>query len=117
MAKKRKKNNQSLWIGLGIVIIVLVILFSMFDISDLTKLIPGGEKGEEKIFNAETYYADLEAGCDDVPSTQRGCCIISVSTMEKWGYKLADEDGNCPAGFEADTFNCPGAYDWCESAE
>ena len=114
MAKKGKKNNQGLWIGLGIIVIIVIALFFMFDVSDLKKLIPGG--GEEESFNAETYYADLEAGCDDLLATQRGCCVISANIMKKGGFKLADDE-ECDAGFEANTFSCPGAHTWCEPVD
>jgi len=58
------------------------------------------------------YYLGLAEKCREKHGGP--CCIESVNFMEKNGYKLADETGKCPEGFNANGLLCVDTLTWCE---
>jgi hypothetical protein len=59
------------------------------------------------------YYANLAEQCKNKQS--KGCCLSSVTAMEKEGYTLAEND-ICPKGFKINQGLCIDSFVWCEPA-
>lgn len=54
------------------------------------------------------YYKDLANKCDS------GCCVQSVKSMARMGYKIEPATG-CPEGQSSNMIQCgPDSYKWCE---
>lgn len=60
---------------------------------------------------SQNYYDILEKKCGDVYDS---CCLSSLDIMRQGGYKEADENGNCPDGFEKNMQKCITTFQWCE---
>ena len=67
----------------------------------------GGDGGE-------TDYVALREECTSKGVTEIGCCVESLTIMEKMQYELTD--GECDEGFSERTLSCSGSLSWCEPA-
>lgn len=63
------------------------------------------------VFTFDKDYRDLARQCEQ--RNGFGCCISSVSAMEKGNYKLSD-NGKCGDGFSPNAMLCFDSFGWCE---
>lgn len=60
------------------------------------------------------YYKEI-ANTNDCKESP--CCMSGLRTMEEKGYKLADENEECPEGFKPNMLLCIDTLIWCEPVD
>lgn len=111
-SKGFKISRRAFWTS---VVVLVVVAAAIIILANLGYEKEVKEEFEELgIGDPDIYYAELVVQCEDLPVTQKGCCIESANIMKKWLYP-EPVAGVCPEGTELNTIsNCPGAYSWCE---
>ena len=118
MKKQKQKEPLSLMIvkialaiavftGLGTIIIGGGVVIMKYYNSEVNNRIM-------KPINQETenYYDVLEEKCNG-----DNCCLSSLKHMRNNNYKKADENEECPEGFNRSMMRCITSYQWCEPME
>lgn len=93
----------------GVIVVSISLRLDKFDKFD--------EQEIEEIGEAESsdYYNNLrEKYCnvEGLSGSEKNCCLGSIGTMEKYGYKVLEGD-SCPEGYQGVVAACSGAIPFC----
>ncbi|GEM_PF-7017187 len=103
--KLKNKNFQK-----KLLIYIIIFLAIIFIINWLVKS-GQADRNKNQTENFSAYYKQLLSQCGREKEVY-SCCFNSVALMAANNYKLAGI--GCQPGFKLNTFDCAGAYKWCE---
>ena len=102
--------DKKLWKKILLYLIIFLII--IFTVNWLVK---SGQtrRNKNQAENFNGYYKNLLAGCQNKDAKLYACCFDSVAYMANNNFQQSSAI-RCNPGFKLNTFNCPGAYKWCE---
>ena len=101
---KNKKFRSLVFLYLIIFLIIIFLLNWLIKSSQAVR-----NKSQEENFSV--YYKELLGRCDK-DEKNYDCCFNSIAYMAANNLKLVG--AGCGPGFKLNTFDCQGAYKWCE---
>jgi hypothetical protein len=101
------KNKKKIWTVIAISGAAAFLILLTFSYRNLNMSIQVSDF-ETSSSDEFKYYNDLSSQCEGDE-----CCLASVNSMFKGGYKLAT-DGQCPEGYDISMLRCITSYKWCE---